>query len=135
VTGAEGASRTAFVNPAETAAANIVRCIQVGRFDLTDEKACQGQMEDWFRDRLLCEVSREHRLGPGDIPDFLLEGRIVVECKKHGADKRATWRQLKRYAAYPQVEALVLATGTAMAMPPELEGKPVFVVNLGRAWL
>lgn len=123
------------INPVEVAAANVVRCIQAGRFDLTDEKACQLQMQIWFGRHLVCDVSREHRLGPGDIPDFLIEGRIVVECKKGRASKRETLRQLKRYAAYPEVQALILATATAMGMPAELEGKPVFVVSLGRAWL
>ncbi len=127
--------RTAFATSAVAMAISVSRCISVGRFDLTDEKICQAQMADWFDERLLCSFSREHRLGPADIPDFLVDGRIVVECKKIGANKQATYRQLRRYAAYPQVEALILATGTAMGLPPQIEGKPAFLVNLGRAWL
>ncbi len=109
--------------------------IQAGQFDLTDEKACQAQMYDWLSARLALDIAREHRLGPADIPDFLIDGRIVVECKKIGANKRATFRQLQRYAKYPQVEALILATGTVMGLPPTIEGKPAYLVNLGRAWL
>ena len=115
----------------------VATLIAEGRFDLTDEKRCQAQMDPFLRSRLPggVKVSREHRLGPGDIPDFLVDGRIVVECKKIAAPKRAIYRQLKRYAAYPEVAAIVLATGVAIGLPAQIEGKPALLVNLGRAWL
>lgn len=107
-----------------------------GRFDLTTEQATQAGIERL----LLMEyapslISREHRLGPGDRPDFLVAGAIVVEVKGHRHQQGPVLRQLGRYAAYPEVEAILLATSRAMRMPAELGGKPVAVINLGRAWL
>lgn len=108
-----------------------------GRFRLTSEALCQADIEAHLRGVLPpeCVVSREHRLSAYDRPDFLVDGRYVVECKIQRAGKAAAYRQLKRYAAYPQVEALILCTNTAMGLPPVIEGKPAFLVSLGRAWL
>jgi hypothetical protein len=114
----------------------VVHLISSSRLDLTTEKASQSDLEralrGWF-DR--SEVSREHRLGPGDIPDFLIDGRIAVELKGPRHQASPTLRQLQRYAAYPEVTHLVLATARAMQMPSAIGGKPLVVINLGRAWL
>lgn len=110
--------------------------LSAGKFDLANEKATQAEMEETLVGRYGAErVSREHRLGPGDIPDFLVDARFVVEAK--GARHRGpqVLRQLARYAAYPQVEGLILATARAMLMPATIGGKPLLVINLGRAWL
>jgi hypothetical protein len=80
-------------------------------------------------------VSREHRLGPGDRPDFFLTGGLVIEMKGPRHRQPAVLRQLARYAAYPQVTGIILATSRAMVMPAVIGGKPVAVINLGRAWL
>lgn len=80
-------------------------------------------------------VSREHRLGPGDRPDFLLAGGIALEMKGPRHMQGPVLRQLERYAAHGEVTGLVLATARAMHMPRQVGGKPLRVVNLGRAWL
>jgi hypothetical protein len=58
-------------------------------------------------------------LGPRDRPDFLIDGRIVVECKGPRHREGAVLRQLDRYAAHERVEWIVLATARAMRMPDE----------------
>lgn len=106
------------------------------RLDLTTEKATQADLHDaLLRIYEPHAVRREARLGARDIPDFLIETRLVIELKgpRHRAPQ--VWRQLNRYAAYPQVEAIILATSKAMALPRVCGGKPLLVVNLGRAWL
>lgn len=80
-------------------------------------------------------VSREHMLAPGDRPDFLLFGSIVVELKGPRHRAPSVLRQLARYAAHPCVTGLVLASARAMHMPPTVAGVPLVVVSLGRAWL
>lgn len=107
------------------------------RCNLTHEIATQDDLEAAFAGTWgeMVAVSREHRLGPADRPDFLIDGRIVVEVKGPRHRAPAVLRQLERYAAYPEVEAIVLATSRAMRMPAEIGGKPVRVINLGRAWL
>lgn len=106
------------------------------RVDLATEKATQAGLEEALLAGVSAsDISREHRLGPGDIPDFLLFGRVVVEVKGGRHQAAPTLRQLERYSAYPQVTHLVLATSRAMAMPREVGGKPLVTVNLGKAWL
>lgn len=107
-----------------------------GRFDLTTEAATQ-----WGIELLLLgayprsAVSREHRLSGKDRPDFLIDGRIVIEVKGSRHRQPAVLRQLERYAGHAQVEAIILATSRAMHMPSAIGGKPVWVLNLGKAWL
>jgi len=119
-----------------TTLADLTTIIAAGRFDLTTEAATQRDIEVVLLGVFpLSAVSREHRLGPADRPDFLVDGRWVIEVKGPRHRSLAVHRQLARYAAYPQVEGVLLATSRAMAMPPSIGGKPVRVLNLGRAWL
>jgi hypothetical protein len=105
-----------------------------GRFPLTRESELQIEMDAFLRQALPgVEISREHRLGPADRPDWLIDGRFVVEAKIRGAGRRLIERQVQRYAAYPEVEGIVLATGKSM--PPIVAIVPVVIVHLGKAWL
>ncbi len=110
--------------------------LQSGRFDLSDEKACQAEIAAWLEQRLPdgVPVTREHRLSAGDIVDFLIDG-VALEIKMHGAQPTAVLRQLARYAAHDAVRAVVLASNRAVRLPPEINGKPIFNVSLGKAWL
>lgn len=107
-----------------------------GRFDLSDEKACQAEMEAWLQDRLPTGTSliREAVLGPGERPDFLIGG-VVIEVKMNSASPRDIIRQLERYARHDVVEAIILASNRAVRLPHMLEGVPVFTLSLGKAWL
>lgn len=118
--------------------AQIAELIGSGRYDLTDEKRCQADIATLLAASVPeCAVRREHaaRLGPYDIPDFLIDGEIVVEVKMRGVQGGAVLRQLARYAAYPQVTALILVTNRALNLPAAVAGKPLLRVSLGRAWL
>lgn len=115
---------------------DLGRLLVQGRFDLTDEAATQYGIERLLVSELSPSVvSREHRLSGRDRPDFLIDGRIVIEVKGDRHRQPAVLRQLARYAEHRQVEAIILATSRAMRMPAAIAGKPVCVLNLGRAWL
>lgn len=107
----------------------------LGRFDLSNEKTCQEEVEAH-----LCEaypdwrINREHRLSARDVPDFLIQG-VAVEVKMNAASPRAIIRQLERYAAHDKVRSLILLSNRAVVLPAEINGKPVDGVSLGRAWL
>ncbi len=117
-------------------AVEIAVLLSQGRFDLSDEKACQAEMETWLQTRLPAgtPMIREAVLGPGERPDFLIGG-VVVEVKMNAASPRAIVRQLERYARHDIVEAIILATNRAVRLPHMLEGVPVFSLSLGKAWL
>lgn len=76
---------------------------------------------------------REHRLTNADRLDFWLDG-LVIEVKLRGS-KAAIFRQLERYARHPDVRAILLVTGTAMGLPPEIEGRPAYYLSVGSTWL
>lgn len=113
---------------------DIASVIGRGRFPLTRESDLQHEMDLALRLTFPgVEISREHRLGPADRPDWLIDGRFVVEAKIRGAGRKLIVGQLNRYAVHPCVEGIVLATGKSM--PPIVTRVPVVIVNLGRAWL
>lgn len=73
---------------------------------------------------------REHILGPCERVDFLVAGHIAVELKIR-ASRKSIYRQLERYAKHEIVEGLILVTASALGMPKEIGGKPVYIVQLG----
>lgn len=132
MSGTIASTRTPCVISAEA----VFSLLQEGRFDLTAEALTQRDIElVLLLSYPRSVISREHRLGPGDRPDFLVDGRIVIEVKGPRHQASAVLRQLARYAAYPEVETIILATSRAMHMPATIGGKKVVVLNLGRAWL
>lgn len=107
----------------------------LGRFDLSNEKACQEEVEAHLTDAYPdWRIHREHRLSARDVPDFLIQG-VAVEVKMNAASPRAIVRQLERYATHDKVRSLILLSNRAVVLPAEINGKPVAGVSLGRAWL
>lgn len=76
---------------------------------------------------------REVILDPANRIDLMV-GSIGIEVKVKGA-KRDILRQVQRYCRFDEISELVLVTGVAMGVPPEINGKRVHVVSIGRAWL
>ncbi len=116
-------------------AIEIVRLLRCCRFDLSSEKHLQEGVEQAFKDKGLV-FEREKRLSQQDIPDFFVAGGVVVECKmRNKARKMAIYQQITRYAAYPEVTAVVLASNVSMGLPPEINGKPIYAASLSAGWL
>jgi hypothetical protein len=78
-------------------------------------------------------AAREVRLSRTDRVDVLVGG-VVIEVKLAGSNATVLG-QLQRYAAYDVVVALVLVTTRARhrALPTEVGGKPLTVVQVGGA--
>jgi hypothetical protein len=128
-------SRTACA-PSDRRLAQVLDLLRGSRFRLDTESAIQADIDLLFRIELgPGGYQREHRFGPGERVDFFVAGRIAVEVKQRRAKAAPTLRQLERYAAYPEVEVLVLVTGWSMDLPAEVNGKPLHIVSLGRSWL
>ena len=114
---------------------SIVRALSNVRFHVTDEIELHSQLENALSDMLI--TSREYRLDAKNRIDFLVEDfdvAVGVEVKVKGT-KKAIYRQLERYATFPTIDALVLVTAVAIGLPATINGKPLVVVSLGRAWL
>ncbi|MEG1347345.1 MAG: hypothetical protein RSD49_04770 [Hafnia sp.] len=111
----------------------LIHIIHRSKVSLTDEKMTQVQIAEIFRENEIPYV-RELRLSGDDIVDFLVDDNLVVEIKLKG-QKRAIYRQLKRYATHDQVHGIILLTGISMGLPEEIEGKPTYIGSLSRGWL
>ncbi|MBP6818327.1 MAG: hypothetical protein KBC46_03385 [Ferrovibrio sp.] len=118
------------------------------RLALTDEKRAQQDLANAFvaagisfqRELQLTiedvpEDRRAQATHKRDIPDFMLPGGVVVELKLRGNQKVAVFNQLERYAQHDGVKAIMLVTNLAMGLPEEINGKPAFIISMGRAWL
>lgn len=121
----------------------IMTAIAGHRFPLEDEKQTQAEIA-LALGRAGVLAMREVPIAGGVI-DFVAEFgevslvtgrniRIGIEVKIKGG-AAAIGRQLKGYAAEDGLDGLLLVTSRAMALPVEIGGKPVAVVDLGRAWL
>lgn len=116
-------------------AVGIVRLLQRHRFDLSTEKHLQAGVEQALTAAGVA-FEREKRLSDRDIPDFLVAGGVVVECKmKNKARKIDVFKQIERYAAHSAVSAIILASNISMGLPPEINGKPVYAASLSRGWI
>lgn len=104
------------------------------RFSLGDEKRLQIEIAEAFTIHNI-NFQREVHLDKGSIVDFMIDG-LAIEIKirtKVGAMQ--IYRQLERYCAFPEVEALMLMTSKAMSLPDAINGKPVYVLSLSRTQL
>jgi len=110
----------------------ITKLIQSRRFSLSDEKKLQGEIEEEFVSAGV-GYRREVRLDDRNIIDFMI-GPIGIEVKIKGA-RLNIFRQIERYAAFGDVEKLLLVTNVPMGMPELVKGKPIHVLNLAKAWL
>jgi hypothetical protein len=114
---------------------DVVRLLSRQRINLSNEKQAQQEIETVLTGAAIT-FSREHRLDNSDIPDFFLSAwGLAIEVKLKGANKMDVFKQLRRYAKHDDVKAVLLVTGQAMGLPPEIEGKPCYYVSLGRGWL
>jgi hypothetical protein len=109
----------------------VVAVLRQVRFRVSTEAALQASIEEALAP---FPFEREARLGPGERVDFLVDGSIGIEAKTRAA-KRPIYMQLRRYARHETISALILVTGTAMGMPSEIDGKPVYYVSIGRGAL
>lgn len=80
---------------------------------------------------IACE--HEVRLAPRCRID-LMAGAVGIEMKRGKPEKARLLAQLNRYAACPQVEALLVVCERNIDLPHTIGGKPVAVLCLNRLW-
>ena len=116
-------------------AQEVARILTKHRFVLSNEKTLQMEIEKLFVDNSLV-FRREYFLDVSkhNIVDFMVKGGIGIEVKLR-CNKRAIYEQLLRYSQFEEVQELILVTATNTGMPTELNGKPVRIINISRAWL
>ena len=75
----------------------------------------------------------EVRLAPRCRIDLMC-GSVGIEIKRGKVEKTRVLEQLRRYAACPQVQALILVTEKTVPVPHAILGKPVKLICLNRLW-
>ena len=82
------------------------------------------------------QFSREVKLGPGCRVDFFVHaGGVAVEVKKGKPNRAQLEAQVSRYAAFPDVQAVVMVVERSLfGYPEKVNGKPVHYVGLNRQW-
>lgn len=114
-------------------ARRIATAITSARINLTSEATAHRDVENALSGAGI-EFKSEVQLSASDRIDVLC-GAVGVEIKV-GHSRRSIWKQLQRYAKHGNIEALVLATGTAFpAAVVDVDGVPLVVADLSRGWL
>lgn len=126
---------TATVN----AAAAITAGLRLHRLRLKDERTMQDDVGDWLAAHGW-SPQREFQLsGRGGRIDFAcgpFSDRLFVglELKLKGR-KRALVDQLLRYSESPELGALIVVSSLRVALPPAMDGTPLYYVSPGLAHL
>ncbi len=115
---------------------DLVNLISRMRLDLSDEKRTQNEIAGLLLQHLdmSLDYRREVSLSKGDRVDFMVGG-TAIEVKLKGQRKMDIYRQVKRYTEHAEVDAVIVATNTSVVFPPFINGKPIYVVPLGAAWM
>jgi hypothetical protein len=119
----------------------VAELLSRARLPLDTEAALQAAIEQLLIDAKLT-YAREVKVAGGRI-DFL-EGYTGpcgphtectgIEVKIKGG-KRAIHRQCDAYCGDPRISRLIVVTAISLGLPLIMRGKPVTIIQLGRAWL
>lgn len=115
----------------------VLQVLANKRFPLEDEKATQAAIETVLRAAVLGgarlpDVAREVAVTGGIIDFIVSDCGIEVKIKGTAASIQ---RQLRGYAEDPRIAGIILVTSRIVALPDAINGKPIAVLNMGRAWL
>lgn len=78
--------------------------------------------------------AHEASLAPRCRIDFLTGEGVGIEIKCGKPNRRTLLAQLCRYAACPQVRALIVVVERSANLPPRIGGKPCHFLSLNRLW-
>lgn len=112
--------------------ADTINLLSRARMRLTTEAQLKADMATLFKQRGLA-YTPEYSLDATSRPDFFLDG-VTIEVKIKG-NAKSIYKQCVRYCEFDEVKDLILVTNRSHGFPPEINGKPCYVVNVGRAWL
>lgn len=76
----------------------------------------------------------EYKLAPRNRIDFFVSGGIGVEVKKGKPYSKDIYRQLKRYAQFDEIKAVILVIERYQDVPEEINGKPCRSIGLRKLW-
>jgi len=114
------------------ATVQALKTLRVGKiieeYDLQD-KIAQALL------RASISFKKEYRLGPGSRVDFLTGSGVAIEVKKGKPNRAKLVEQIKKYARYDEVKAVIIVVETSLRIPIlDSGGKPCTVMGLQKLW-
>lgn len=77
---------------------------------------------------------KEYKLAARNRIDFLVEGGIGIEVKKGKPNRTQVCRQLERYAAFDEINCVILIVERSVNIPCKVNGKQCVLFGLNRLW-
>ena len=120
-------------NPAMENIINAIRTLRVGK--ITDEYKLQEQIAGALHEAGI-GYEKEYKLGVGSRVDFMAEGQIAIEVKKGKPNRERLIQQIERYAAFEEVNGIIIVVETSLKYPPmrTINGKPCEILGLQKLW-
>lgn len=114
----------------------IYEAISRARFNLSSEKDVQNGIESILKMSKphIKIYQREYELDKFSRIDFLVDNTVGIEVKIKGT-KKAIYKQLLRYMQFDTIDELILVTSKTLGLPATLNNKPLYVINISKAWL
>lgn len=113
-------------------AADVLSILRLVRLSMAIETQTQKQIAEALQAAGIPTV-REVILDAQNRID-LMAGRVGIEVKIKG-DRRRILRQIERYCSFDAIGEIVLVTGISLGLPAAINGRPIHIVSMGRAWL
>lgn len=110
----------------------LIKILQSARIPYSTEVEMQNAIEELLKEKTI-PYFREYSLSKRDRVDFMVGG-IAIECKVRG-QPMAVYKQIERYTEHEEVEAVVVFTGRHMGLREHINGKPIYIISAGAAWL
>jgi hydroxylamine reductase (hybrid-cluster protein) len=111
----------------------IIKLLSKYKFPLQDEKETQVLIENVLSEAGI-KFKREYKISDKDQPDFLIDSGIVLVVKIKGRPVDILC-QCQRYCQHNMVSILILITNKLIGFPSEINGKPCYVINMGKSWM
>lgn len=102
--------------------------------NLSTEASLKKDMAFLFARHLGIIMPEEYVLDPKNRVDFFLDG-TAIEVKINKGAAKSIYKQCERYCQFDEVKNLILVTNRPMGFPKEINGKPCYVISLGKGWL
>lgn len=113
--------------------AELIKLLSTVRLPVQDEKETQAAIGKLLSQNKISHF-KEWKFDEKNIVDFFVGAKIAVEIKIKGS-ARKIYKQCERYCQFESVSELLLITNRSMGFPKEINGKPCYFLNIGKAWL
>jgi hypothetical protein len=119
------------INKMKKTLIEIQKALKGRALNLSNEKLLQNNIAEAFQDANL-DFKKEVKIDENNIVDFMID-TLAIEVKiKSKVSAMNIYRQIERYAKNDKVETILLMTSKTISLPNNINGKPIYILSLGR---